>query len=141
MGVTELTYDAPQKTLNVSVKLFTNDLETALRKTSGKPVDLLNPKNKAELDSMLFTYIKSRLQISVNSKNTSLRYIGHEKEEESIWAYLQIEKIPFPKQLKVSTKLLYDYLPQQINIVHAQVNGVKKSSKVTNPDNVIEFTF
>ena len=141
MGVTELTYDAPKKTLNVSVKLFTNDLEAALRKTSGKPVDLLNPKNKVELDSMLFTYIKSRLQIAVNLKNVSLHYIGHEKEEESIWTYLQIEKITLPKQLKVSTKLLYDYLPQQINIVHADINGVKKSSKVTNPDNVIEFTF
>ena len=141
MGVTELTYDAPKKTLNVSVKLFTNDLEAALRKTSGKPVDLLNPKNKVELDSMLFTYIKSRLQIVVNLKNVSLHYIGHEKEEESIWTYLQIEKITLPKQLKVSTKLLYDYLPQQINIVHADINGVKKSSKVTNPDNVIEFAF
>ncbi len=141
MGVTDIKYDATSKQLNVSVKLFTNDLENALRTISKKNIDILNPKNKAETDSVLFTYIKQHLAITLNSKAQRLHYIGYEKEDESIWTYLEITKAPSPKTLLIDTKLLYDFLPQQINIVHAEVNGNKKSSKVTNPDSKIEFNF
>lgn len=141
MGVTEIKYDQAEKVCHVSVKLFTNDLEDALRKTSGKQVDVLNPKNKAELDTMLSHYIKDRLQIAINAKNVTLSYIGHEKEEEALWTYFEIKKITSPKKIVVTDKLLYDYLPQQTNIVHAEINGLRKSSKVTNPDNFLEFTW
>ncbi len=141
MGVTEIKYDQTEKAFHVSVKLFTNDLEDALRKTSGKSVDVLNPKNKVELDTILSHYIKDRLQIAINSKNVTLAYIGHEKEEEALWTYFEIKKITAPKKIAVTTKLLYDYLPQQTNIVHAEISGLRKSSKVTNPDNFVEFTW
>lgn len=74
-------------------------------------------------------------------QNTILQFVGYEREEESIWAYLEIKKVNTPKTLSINTKLLYDYLPSQVNIVHAEVNGNKKSSKVTNPDSKVEFSF
>lgn len=141
MGVTDLKYDAASKNMNVSVKLFTNDLEEALRKNSKKDIDILHPKNKAEVDSILFTYIKKRLSITLNFKPQALHYIGYEREDESVWTYLELKKVPIPKTLDIDTKLLYDDFPQQINIVHAEVNGIKKSSKVTNPDSKVEFSF
>ena len=141
MGVTDLKYDAASKNMNVSVKLFTNDLEEALRKNSKKNIDILHPQNKAEVDSILFTYIKKRLSISLNLKQQTLHYIGYEREDESVWTYFELNKVPTPKTLDIDTRLLYDHFPQQINIVHAEVNGIKKSSKVTNPDSKVEFRF
>lgn len=141
MSVVDVKYDMKQKNLQVSARLFTNDLEDALRKTGNKTIDLLNPKFKSEVDSALFNYIKQRLHISINSKLHNLIYIGYEKEEESIWTYLEIKNAPLPKTLKIDTKLLYDFLPQQINIIHAEVKGIKKSSKVSNPDSKSEFSF
>lgn len=141
LSVVDIKYETKQKALQVSVRLFTNDLEDALRKTNKKNIDLLNPKIKSEMDSVLFHYIKERLQISLNSKGQTLTYIGYEKEEESIWTYLEIKKTALPKKINITNKLLYDFLPQQINIIHAEINGVKKSSKITNPDSKIEFSF
>ncbi len=141
MSVIDVKYDMKQKNLQVSARLFTNDLEDALRKTGNKTIDLLNPKFKSEVDSALFNYIKQRLHISINSKLQNLTYIGYEKEEESIWTYLEIKNVPLPKTLKIDTKLLYDFLPQQINIIHAEVKGIKKSSKVSNPESKSEFSF
>ena len=141
LGVVDIKHDARQHTLNVSVKLFINDIEAALKKTSTKQIDLLNPKNKTEMETELFAYIKKRLSLSVNNKATVLEFIGYEREEEAIWIYLEVKKISQPKTIKVDTKLLYDFLPQQSNIVHAEINGVKKSSKVTNPDSIVELSF
>ena len=139
--VVDIKNDAKQQSLNISVKLFTNDIEEALKKTTAKSIDLLNPKNKAEMEIELMNYIKKRLSISVNNKITNIDFIGYEKEEDAIWAYLEIKKVALPKNIKVDTKLLFDFLPLQSNIVHADVNGVKKSSKVNNPDSKVEFNF
>jgi hypothetical protein len=141
VSVVDIKYDVNQKALQISARLFTNDLEDALRKTNKKTIDLLNPKIRSEADSALFKYIKERFQIFLNSKAKALTYIGYEKEEESIWVYLEIKKTVLPKKININSSLLYDFLPQQINIIHAEINGVKKSSKITNPDSKIEFSF
>ena len=141
MSVVDIKYNVNQKALQVSARLFTNDLEDALRKTNKKTIDLLNPKIRSEADSTLFKYMKERFQIFLNSKAKALTYIGYEKEEESIWVYLEIKKTVLPKKININSSLLYDFLPQQINIIHAEINGVKKSSKITNPESKIEFSF
>jgi hypothetical protein len=131
-----------QGSLQISTRMFTNDLEDVLKKTSKKGIDILNPKNKAEADSVLFNYIKQRLHISISAKNQQLHYIGYEKEDESIWSYLEIMKvITVPKKMTVDTKLLYDFLPNETNIVQIEINSLKKSSKVTNPESKINFLF
>ena len=141
LTVVDIKHDAKQQSLNISVKLFTNDIEEALKKTTTKSIDLLNPKNKAEMEIELMNYIKKRLSISLNNKVSTIDFIGYEKEEDAIWVYLEIKKIVTPKNIKIDTKLLFDFLPQQTNIVHAEINGIKKSSKVVNPDSKIEFNF
>jgi hypothetical protein len=141
IGVIDIKHDVKQHTLNISVKLFTNDIEEALKKTTTKSIDLLNPKNKAEMEIELMNYFKKRLSILVNNKATSIDFIGFEREEDAIWAYLEVKKVAIPKNIIIDTKLLYDFLPQQSNIIHAEVNGAKKSSKVNNPDSKVEFNF
>lgn len=140
LSLTELKYDASKKNIEVSCKMFTNDLEDALKKNSGKPVDLLNPKNKQEVEKILFEYIKKRLSISINNKQVILKYIGYEKEEEAIWTYMEITDCELPKTLTIDNKLLYDYLKEQINIVQCEVGRYKESSKVANPESRISFS-
>lgn len=141
ISVVDMKYFSSQNTLQISTRMFSNDLEDALLKSTGKRVDLLNPKNQAEADSVLFQYIKQRFSIKVNYSSLQLKYLGYEKEDESIWAYMEIKNVKLPKQVSVNTKLLYDYLPTQTIIIHCDVNGTKKSSKINNPDTTVDFNF
>ncbi len=141
MSVSEIKYDAQQKTLQISIKQFTSDLETALRKVSGKKIDILHPKVKSEVDTTLFKYIDKRFQMKVNNKLCQLKYIGYEKEEEAIWTYLEVENIDLPKKVEISDGLLYDYISQQINLVKFTVGANTQSSKCTNPSKEISFSF
>ena len=141
LGVTEVKYNSKSSVMELSMKLFTNDLEDALRKTTGKPVDLLNPKDKEAMHALLIEYIRKRFTMKVNSKVAPLQIIGYEKEEEAVWIYLQSAKVPKPKTIDIDNTLLYDYLPQQIQIVHVSVGDSKQSSKVTNPEHIFSFRF
>ncbi len=53
---------------------------------------------------------------------------------------MEIEKCEKPKQVNITTSLLYDFLKEQINLVSLEVAGNKQSSKVSNPDKEIKFT-
>ncbi len=138
---TQIKYDSKGKTIQVSAKLFTNDLETALRKLTGKKIDLINPINKEEMDSVVKVYFIKRFQLTNNDKKIILNYVGFEKEDDSIWIYAESKNTAQPKKIAVTTKLLYDYLHHQVNIVQTEINGSKQSKKITNPDNKLEFTF
>jgi hypothetical protein len=139
LSVTDIKYNEKNKTLEIACKMFTNDLEGALKKTTGKKVDILNPKDKQEVEKILFDYINKRLNINLDGKTQTLKYIGYEKEEDVIWTYMEIEKCERPKQVNITTGLLYDFLKEQINLVSLEVAGNKQSSKVSNPDKEIKF--
>lgn len=141
VSVTELKYKEEDKTLQVSCRTFTNDLEIALKKIYKKPIDLLHPKDKAVVEKTVAHYMLDHLKINVNGKPQTLDFVGYEKEEEAIWSYFEIKGVELPKTLKIENSILYDFLPQQVNMVHADVKGNKQSSKVTNPDKEISLVF
>jgi hypothetical protein len=140
LSVTDMKYNEKNKSMEIACKMFTNDLEGALKKTTGKKVDIINPKDKKEVEKILFDYITKRLSINLNGKNCTLKYIGYEKEEDVIWTYIEIEKCEKPKQLSINTSLLYDYIKDQINLVSFEIGGKKQSSKVSNPNKEIKFS-
>ena len=141
MSVTEFTWKEKEKSLSTSVKMFTNDLEEALSKSTGKKVDLINGTNKAELNQWITDYIKKRLSIKVNGQSLNFQFIGFEREEDAIWSYIEYKNCPKPKKVSIENSLLYDYINTQINIVHFEAAANKKSSKVNKPEKRVDFEF
>ncbi|MGZ3932262.1 MAG: DUF6702 family protein [Bacteroidia bacterium] len=141
VSVTDLKFNDAKKTMEISCKLFTNDIEGALKKATKLNLDVLHPKDKKQMDAALFSYIKDHFKLSVNGKAVSFSYIGYEKNEDAIIVYMEAGKAPKPSLVRIENTLLYDYLSSQINIVHMEVAGQKQSFKVTNPDKDISFEF
>ncbi len=141
VSVTDIKYKTANKSLQISCKLFTDNIESTLKKVYKKPVDLLHPKDKAVAEKTLAHYIINHLKITVNAKLQTLNFIGYEKEEDAVWVYFEVKDIALPKTIALENTLLYEYLPAQINMVHTEVNGNKQSSKVTNPEKKLEFSF
>ncbi|MCD6066885.1 MAG: hypothetical protein K0S33_1711 [Bacteroidetes bacterium] len=142
VSTTEINYNNPGKTIEITCRMFTDNLEEALKKIYKKEVDLLHPKDKKETEKLLADYINKHLKITSNGQKLPLEIIGFEKEEDAIWAYLEIKKDISPKTVSIENSLLYDFLPNQINMVHVMVNGTsRQSSKVSNPDKKIDFSF
>lgn len=140
LSVTELKYNAVQKNMEGSVRVFVNDFEEALEKIYHEKFDLIHVKDSAKTMKVIRDYIKKHLVLSVNDQKMDYSILGYEHEMEGIWIYFEC-KSPLPKKLKLDNSILYDYLSGQSNIVHAEVNGTRKSSKVDNPDKEIVFEF
>lgn len=141
VSVTEFNYNTKENLLEVSCKMFADDCESTLRQQTKTNVDITHPKDVKQLEKLLNDYIQKHLQLKLNGKSVIMQYVGYEKENESVWCYLQVSDVKPVKKLEVTNSLLYDMYNTQISIMHAVVGGNRKSIRINNPDTGAVFEF
>jgi hypothetical protein len=129
VSVTEIEYNAKDKTLEISCKIFTDDFEKTLRQNYKSQVDLLNPK------------VQKHLLIKVDEKTVSLQFIGYEQQEEGIVSFYQVNNISSVRKIDITNNILFDYKKEQISIIHVIVDGNRKSTRLVNPEDKYSFEF
>jgi hypothetical protein len=142
-SLSELKVDTKKKSLELSCKLFTDDIEDALLKLNHSKVDLAtSTKNKVVL-GQVETYLHERFKIVINGIPIQTHLIGFEAENEVTWFYLEgtVSATLSPVKIKITNSLLYDFLPEQTNLLHFTWNDQERTEKLTNPDKEMEFQF
>ena len=137
ISVTEIRADSKQHTMNISCRMFTDDLQNALYKIHHCKADL--EKGESQCDEALGKYISDHLQILIGGKPIALKFIGYEIEEEATWCYLEVAFSYSGETVEVHNRLLYDFLPEQTNMVHFYRDGQRKSFKLVNPEEKVNF--
>jgi hypothetical protein len=140
VSVTEINHNAKDKTLEISCKMFLDDTEKILKK-QGTPVELTNPKEPKKVQQLISSYIKKHLLVKIDGKAVILEFIGYEVEGASVWSYYQVNDIATVHKIDISNNILYELYDTQISIMHAQVAGNKKSTRITNPETSVSFEF
>jgi hypothetical protein len=141
VSVTEIEQVKAKNEVQVSCRIFADDLEAVLRKESKLPLDIIHPASRAKMDSLIAGYISRHLLINVDGKSLKLTYLGYKMEEEAAWCFLSAQvSSPF-KQVHVKDDILYSEHPNQINMIHVIRDGVRKSNKLDNPAADVAVTF
>jgi hypothetical protein len=139
-SLTEIKADTFKKSISISAKLFIDDLENALNKSNHKKRDLSKSANKAVIQSEVFAYINQHLQLYINNKLVVLNYLGYETENDVIWIYLESRLIENDlKSAKVTNSILYDFTPEQINMIQFKWNNKNFTEKLNYPNTVAIF--
>jgi hypothetical protein len=141
ISVTEINQNAKDKILEVSCKVFTNDLETVLEKMSGSRVDLSAASEKAATDKLIDAYVEKHLRLKVDGRPVVLHFVGSEKENDGTWSYFQVNDVSAVKKIEAVDDLLYDSFNQQINILHVTVGGQRKSTRLDYPEANATFEY
>jgi len=141
VSVTTIDHNAPDKLLEVTCKVFADDLEAILEKNYKTTLDITAEKDQAQFDKLIPDYFNRSLTMTVDGKAVKFSYIGFEVEKESVYCYFQVENVASVKKIDVSNGILYDYADSQINIMHVTVNGTRKSTKVAYPERSASFAF
>lgn len=141
VSVTEIDHNAKAKSLEISCKIFADDMEAELEKLAKSTIDFSDVKQKSHIDQLIAAYIKNHLHVKADGKAVALNYVGFEKESEAVYCYFEGENISAVKQLLIDNSLLLDYTDKQINIVHATVNGKRQSTKLDVGNKTAVFSF
>jgi len=134
VSVTEINHNAQEKTLEISCKAFTDDLEKAIEKSANVKIDLFNVKDKQAAEKAITDYFRKHLLIKVDGKALQIELIGFERESEATWSYFQVNNIPSVKKIDITDNILFEVSNDQINLLHVTVNGNRKSTKLDFPN-------
>ncbi|TCD11505.1 hypothetical protein EZ449_04375 [Pedobacter frigidisoli] len=141
VSTTEVNFNAKDKTLEVSCRIFSDDFEAILAKTYKQKTDLSNAAMKVAMDNLIKKYITTHLQLKTNGKPVTMVYVGFEIDHEATNIYLEVDKITAVKSLEVSDTILYDMFDDQMSIVHLVKGTTRKSTKILYPDKTFTANF
>lgn len=122
--LTRIDYNEKGKIFEISVKLFTHDLEPLLEKRGGgKRVDF---EKSAETDKLIFDYLNENFVLTdKNGAAKKLKWIGKEFGVDAVEVYLEADATENPEGYKLKNTLFFESFPEQSNIVVCRYDGAK----------------
>jgi hypothetical protein len=139
VSVSEIKINSKTKSVEVSCKMFTDDLQEAIYRLYKTPIDLSNKEEDNNL--LLSKYLKEKFAVKIGGRTIELQLIGYENIEEATWCYLEGSFQENSKNIMVENSLLYDFLKEQTNMIHCYFDKERKSYKLDNPKNKVLFDF
>lgn len=131
VSITEIEFDEKEKSLEVMMRIFADDLEITMKNRYSNPtLDILNPAGKS-LDEMMRDYLAEKFVVSVDGKKVALNYLGHEREGEAFVFYIEIPKIKKLRTISITNGTLTETYEDQSNLVHVTNAGTVKSLRLT----------
>ena len=126
-SLTEIQFNGKEKSLEVSIRLFTDDLESALTKLNNGQKVMLSGKNENS-DAILNKYIQQHFAIITHQKQKkTLNYIGKETEGDATWVYVEIPDSQVIKEHILYNDLMQELFDDQTNLVNFLHAGNKKT--------------
>ena len=142
VSVCDIKHDEKSKALQISQRIFIDDLETGLMAFHNLPkVDTYKPEDEARLDSLIEKYLQEKIFISVNGKPVDFNYLGSELESDARWAYLEVENVTSVSEAEITNLVLVEAFNDQENIVHFKANSKLKSYRLNKDKKVVTFKF
>lgn len=129
VGLTEVVYTEESETYQVTMKLFTDDLEKGVYLSSGDSIRLGTRLEHEKADSLVFAYIRDKFQLSDSGKKPfKLEFVGVETEFDVTWVYMESPVMKPSTSLGVYNEVLMEVYSDQTHIVNWIQSGITRTA-------------
>ncbi|MDQ1164320.1 DUF6702 family protein [Flavobacterium sp. SORGH_AS_0622] len=128
VGVFQVNYAAEKKMLQITSRIFIDDLNNAMEKKYHKKTFVGTSKEtQADID-LLKKYLSENFLIKVNGQSKAITFLSKEVEADDVLVcYSRIKDVEKFKTLEISNTLLVDWNAEQQNITHISAFDTKRS--------------
>jgi len=127
MAIFQINYAPEKKMLQITERIFVDDINKALERKYQKKTFLGSDKESAESVELLKKYLSQNFTIKVNGQVKSMNFLSKEMDGDVLVCYLSMKDIPKIKSLEIYNSVLIDCFAEQQNIVHITTLDNKKS--------------
>lgn len=132
MAIYQVSYVTNKKRIEITARLFVDDLNVVLEKKYNKKTALGLPTEAAEDEVLLKKYLSEHVIFKVNGVKTSFQFVSKELESNVLVCYLKIADVPKLSALDIQNDVFIDQFSDQQNLVQSTIYGEKKSILLTN---------
>jgi hypothetical protein len=131
LSVSEINYSEKDKALQITSRIFLDDLELSIQKQLNKPdLDLLEPGKDFTTEKLISDYVLQHLSVKLDGKIQKLNFLGFEREDPAIICYIEIENIKKFKTIEIKNDVIMETHNDQSNLVHVTYKGPVKSLRL-----------
>lgn len=112
----QVEYNEKEQLVEISLQVFTHDLENVLSRRSGKNVRL---DKTPQAPQLTLAYLNE----TINLKNRdgqvkTLSWVGMEPQADAVWLYVETKMSEGLDGAQVRNRIFFDLLDDQVNLVH-----------------------
>lgn len=131
VSVCEIYHNSKTKTLEVSLKIFTDDLELAIQKGGNSNFQLLDQSADQIDEKQIGKYVSEKFKVSINNRQEDLTFLGFEFDQDAVLCYFESGKIKKISEVEIRNSLMTEIFDDQINLTHFQYQDEMKSLKTS----------
>ncbi len=126
-SLTEVNYNAKTGSLEVSIRVFTDDLERMLNdKQPGKNLKIEDDAHK--IDPILESYFRKNFALLSPNKEVKFgKFYGKEKEADATWLYFEISNCQHIQDHTIYNAIFQDMFTDQTNLINIIYPNGKKT--------------
>jgi len=129
VSVTNINYSEKNDALQITSRIFIDDLEALLKERYEIDAALDTDKESPQAEEYIKKYLKAKFVLELNEEITLYNYIGKKYDNDVVIFYLEVPDVSFTelKSISVQNEVLTDLYEEQKNLVHIKWKGKKKS--------------
>lgn len=135
VSIYQINYAPEKKMLQITSRIFIDDLNAILFKKYHKNTHLGDEKETPEDVVLMTKYILDHFSIKVNGQQKNIRFLSKEVEDNVIIGYYSCKDVSKITTLEVQNTVLMDLVPEQQNIIQGHLLEKKQTLLLTN-DNI-----
>lgn len=136
VAVYQVNYAPEKKMLQITSRIFIDDLNKALEKKYNKKLYLGTEKESPEELILLKKYLAENFSIKVNEKSKPMNFLSKELEGDVLVCYWNVKEITKINSLEIYNTVLMNWNSEQQNILHVTVLGTKNSLLFTSSTSI-----
>ena len=129
LSLTQIEYNKDQKSLEIIINVFMDDIELAINKEYDVDLRLTTNQELEDVDSYFQKYLRENFRFLVNNELVNYNFIGKEYEGDLVYFYLEVNLRNSPVSLEIVNTILITYFEQQQNVIKFK-NGSNRQSKI-----------
>jgi hypothetical protein len=142
ISVTEINYSEKDKALQITSRLFIDDLELSIRAKRKEPeLDIMEPQSGLTTQQLVIEYLLEHFNAKLDGKPCKLKFLAVEKEDLSLVCYMEIENVKKIKTLEVFNDAIMATHQDQSNLVHVTFKSPVKSARLVYDNPSEKFVF
>ena len=127
MAVYQINYAPEKKMIQITSRIFIDDLNSALEKKYNRKLYLGTEKETPEELILLKKYLADHFSLKVNGQSKTMNFLSKELDGDVLICYWNIKDIKQIKALEIYNSVLTDWNSDQQNLMHITVFDTKNS--------------
>lgn len=131
VSIYQINHNVPKKRLEVTTRIFIDDLNKVLSKHYDKKTNICEPLESVKDIEFLKLYLSEKIIIKINGKAKPLVFKYKELETNVVVCYFVCNDVSKIKSFEIENSAMLSLNAEQQNIVHTKINNQKKTLLLT----------